>query len=624
MTRFSRKAIKFKTIIIRKSMLALIGTALCLQAYSQQYEYTDQFLGWIKLYKFKGAAKPLQVDDKKYSIAQLSIADSFANWMQASYTPRGALGDIIKYLTPKTGMYNSDRYNRAAPHSYGARAASYIFLKKANGKWAPENNLGYHWTICANEIPLMHRLQDYETGKVSIFTLPYYTENDTGEAALYDVSKYPGISKFITHTSPKSGSIQRTNYVILSRNNVFPFVQLSIGEALQYAEEALPFKLAERISDIKGNNIGRQAEIDRLSGYAQQQFTKWKETLQLLKEKYRNRMDEPAYARFMTLSDLNNGTDIFTGSKVNEPGQPDKSMPLLRIRPEFEAGCKTDKPQWITIKWWGGAMNEDAFKHMHESIANNFNFDYVYNFFFDPQKVKGMPYRPLRSPSFSEQVPVAEKSERSISMAADPSVLLYEDFSSTPAGKMPTGWTSGLNVNGQRPVVISEEGQHWVQLKGHHFHLGKLGKTLPVDFTASFDLFVKKDFHWGSPGLECYLAGQKKYENNYANYIMVKIRPGFDEREGWATVNIKSAEKSLFPKEVAVPGFSNNKSINRITITIRKTGTRLEVKAGNTLVFSAADAVPAQFLLDHIYFTEYNQGWEEEDFYITNIKIVKE
>ena len=27
--------------------------------------------------------------------------------------------------------------------------------------------------------------------------------------------------------------------------------------------------------------------------------------------------------------------------------------------------------------------------HLHESILNNFNFDYVYNYFFNPEKVKG-------------------------------------------------------------------------------------------------------------------------------------------------------------------------------------------------------------------------------------------
>ena len=615
---------QYKTYIKPVFLLFLSITGTGAMAQNNYAAYQGQYLGWMKIYKFKGAAKTVQVDDKKYSIAQLSIIDSFANWMQASYSPKGALGDIIKYVTPKTGVYNSDRYNKAVPHSYGARAASYIFLKKANGKWTPENNLGYNWTICANEIPLSYRLQDYETGKVSLFTLPQYTDDDREEAKLYGLSTFPSLNRYITHTSPKTGSIQRINHVILSKNNLHPFVQLTIGEALQYAEEALPFKLAERISEIKANNIGRQAEIDRLSGNMQQQYTKWKETLQLLKEKYRNRLQEPAYARFMTLSDLSNGTDIFTGAKPEEEGRIDKSLPLLKIRPEMEVLCKTDKPQWIMIKWWGGAMNEDAFKHMHESIVNNFNFGYVYHFFFDPEKVRGLAYQPLRSPVYEEPVQVTERSELSKRLAADASVLFFEDFSATPEGKTPLEWSSNLNGNGQRPIVVREEGQNWVQLKGHNLHAGKPANNLPSGFTASFDLFVKKGFHWGSPGIECYLAGLKKYENNYGNYIMVKIRPGFDDRDGWATVHIKSAEKSISPREVAVPGFSNNKAINRIRISIRKSGSFLEVKAGNTIVFSAPDALPATFLLDHLYFTEYNNGWEEEDFYITNIKIVKE
>lgn len=608
-----------------KKCLLLVFLNCTLASIGQSYDaYKDEYLGWIKVYKFKGATKPLQVDEKKYSTAQLSIADSFANWMQASYTPKGALGDIIRYVTPKKGQYNSDRYNMAVPHSYGARAPSYIFLKKVNNKWTPENNLGYHWTICANEIPLSYRLQDYETDKVCLFSLPAYTEHDTEEASLYSLSKYPAISKFIIHTSPKSGSTQRITHVILSKNNVSPFVQITIGEALQYVEDALPFKLAERISDIKANNIGRQAEIDRLSGYQQQQFAKWKETLQLLKEKYRNRMNEPAYARDMILSDLNNGSDIFTGAKLNEQGYLDKSRPILKIRPEMQALCKTDKPQWIMVKWFGGAMYEDAFKHMHESIVNNFDFDYVYNFFFDPEKVKGIAYKPRRSTTFEEVITVAEKSDASKRIAADASVFYFEDFSSTPEGKMPPGWTSNLNSIAQRPTVKKEGGLNWAQLNGHIFHVNKLNKSLPQNFTASFDLFVKKGFHWGTPGLEFYLAGKKKYENSYENYIMVKIRPGFDEREGWATVNVKSAAKSLFPSEVAVPGFSNNKTINRINITIKKSGEWVQVYAGNTKVFDEMAALPGNVLLDHIYFNEHNQGWEVEDFYITNIKIIKE
>lgn len=594
------------------------------QLHAQPYDaYKDEYLGWIKVYKYKGASKTVQVEEKKYSIAQLSIIDSFVNWMQASYIPKGAMGDVIKYLSPKTGTYNENKYNKAVPQSYGARAMTYRFLKKQNGKWTPVNNLGYGWSIAANEIPLSYRHQDFETGKVCVFTLPLLSEHDGEEKALYDLSSHPVINKYIHQLCIKRGSIQRINHVILSKYNINPFVQLTIGEALQLAEEALPVKLAEELKNIKANNIGRPDEIERLSGYQEQNFAKCRETLILLKEKYRNRLTEPAYGGYSMLSDLMNGYDFFTKAKVNEEGRIDKTEPLLRVRPEMEALCKTDKPQWIMIKWYGGSINEESFKHMHESIINNVNFDYIYKFFFEPEKVKAMAYIPRRSPTYEEAATTIAPSPDKQKLKNDLSVIYFEDFSTTPEGKMPQGWISDLNREGKKVSVVNEVGLTWARLNGNIFQVSKLNKILPQNFTASFELFVRKGFHWGTPAIEFYIAGKKKYEDNYENYIMAKVRPGFDERDGWATVNIKTQTKSFFPGEVAVPGFSNNKAINRTTVTINKIGGQVTVHIGNTKVFDEVNAALENVLLDHIYFKEYNQNWDVEDYYITNIKITK-
>lgn len=590
---------------------------------AQKYDaYKDDYLGWIKIYGFKGAAKTTVLENKKYTIPQLSLIDTFANWMQSSYKPKGCLGDIIKYISPKTGIYNEAPYNKALPHSYGARAPIYIFLKQSGGKWMPENNLGYNWTIAANEIPLSYRYQDLETGKTPYFTLPGLSEHDTDDRKLYGLDNHPVISRYIHHLSPKYGNIQRINHVILSKNNIHPFVQLTVGEALQLVEEILPIKLKEEIDNIKGNNIGRPEEIQRLSGYQQQNFARCKETLDLMKEKYRNRLGEPAYCDMSILSDLRNGYDFFTNQKVNEGGNIDKTIPLLRIRPDMEALCKTDKPQWIMIKWFGGAMNEEQFKHMHESILNNFDFDYLYNFIFDPLKNQGRPYQPKRSPAFEEKGVLLEKSETAKQMVTDASVFFFDDFSGTAENMFPAGWNSNLNSEGQKPRIKKEGNTSWLQLRGQTLHINKLSKNLPQQFEVSFDVFVKKGFHWGSTGLEFRLAGNEKYKgSSYGNEIMVKIRPGFDDRDGWATVYIKAPPKSANPPELAVPGFSNNQLLNKTRVTIRKTGTQLQVWVGNTKVFDQTDALPANLILNHFFFTEYFRGWEEEDYYISNFKI---
>ena len=84
-------------------------------------------LGWIKIYDYKGATLPITVDQRVYSPAQLSIAQLFANWMQASYLPTGALGDVRQIVSEKLGPYNQN--TAALPQSYGAFAKLYTELK---------------------------------------------------------------------------------------------------------------------------------------------------------------------------------------------------------------------------------------------------------------------------------------------------------------------------------------------------------------------------------------------------------------------------------------------------------------------------------------------------------------
>ncbi len=84
----------------------------------------DTVIGWIRLHDFTGARKPLKVDDKLYSPAQLSMGDAFASWMQASYTPKGGLGEVRLFVSEKLGLYSLT--DAALPQTYGATARTYI------------------------------------------------------------------------------------------------------------------------------------------------------------------------------------------------------------------------------------------------------------------------------------------------------------------------------------------------------------------------------------------------------------------------------------------------------------------------------------------------------------------
>ncbi|MBK6633593.1 MAG: hypothetical protein IPG38_04105 [Chitinophagaceae bacterium] len=132
----------------------------------------DSVIGWMKVYNFKGVKTGMKVDDKLYSANQVSICDSFANWIQASYIPKGGLGDVKKTVSEKLGLYN--QHTASLPQSYGAYAKIYVFLKYNNShKLVPENNLGAFWNVIANQVPGWP-IRDISNATQYYFTMPSY------------------------------------------------------------------------------------------------------------------------------------------------------------------------------------------------------------------------------------------------------------------------------------------------------------------------------------------------------------------------------------------------------------------------------------------------------------------
>lgn len=598
-------------------------------------EYENDYLGWIKLYKYKGAAKAVQVDEKKYTIAQLSIIDSFANWMQASYMPKGTLGDIIKYVTPKKNLYH-ERFNTAVPPSFGARAVSYLFLKRSGNKWVPENNLGYGWSIGANEIPLSYRLLDFNTDKVCLFTIPSYNvkvvaeqpgSDEAKEARAYDLSKDPVLGKYLQYAIPNFGPTMRMNMVILAKNNISPFVQITIGEALQYAADALPVRLEEELKKIREANSGNQKEIDRWSAQQRDNFARAKATLEQMNSKYQGQLGEPAFSTYggYVVSSLQNNYDFFTNVKVDQPGNFDRSYPIYRVKPAVQALCSSDKPQWILVKWYGADLRDAPFRHMHESILGNFDMDHVYNFFFDPEKIKGRSYQPRRSPRFEEKTVTEERSPVAKKAEMDASIFYFEDFSSKPIGQKPNGWRSEMNADADYPAVVQLIGQDekWMELKGHSNLLPlQLKKPFPQDFELTFDLAVPKDIAWGAKAFELYLGTQSKYDEAVP-HLKMRIRAGFYGRPGETSLQGKFGNgffSNLKPYYEA-PGFSNDKEVNRVKISLRKSGETLTYTINNTGIVTLPKAIPAGTGFNSLFLRHISSSGENEKYFITNIKI---
>src|SRR5665647_3249181 len=169
---------------MKKKLLFCAFNVFTLLSFAQpipRQSIEDSVIGWVKVYHFKGTKESKKVDDKFYSAAQLSICDSFANWMQASYIPKGGLGDVTKTVSQKLGLYN--QYTVALPQSYGAYARTYVFLKyNSSHKMVPENNLGTSWGVIANQVPGWPIL-NICTGTQYYFTMPSFASSSDGEDA---------------------------------------------------------------------------------------------------------------------------------------------------------------------------------------------------------------------------------------------------------------------------------------------------------------------------------------------------------------------------------------------------------------------------------------------------------
>ena len=390
----------------------LVATVLAQPIPRQSIEET--VIGWMKVYKFKGVKAPQKVDDKFYSATQLSICDTLANWMQASYMPKGGLGDVKKAVSEKLGLYNG--HTAGKPQLYGAYAKTYTELKyNSSKKIEPISNSHVWWGVFANNIPGDWPVRDICSPSQYYFTLPTAEteEEDEKIKKLLDVSGNVNIKPYISFWVKSMGFGGGVEHVLLCKDNQSPFIKITKGEYLQAWENAIPKYYESEKKIIIEAGQGEQSRIAVAVKQLDGKIELFRNGLSKNKEKYKARLAEPALVKPQpTIFDLQNGIDLFSNGYLTDPESISGRLPVYKVDPAMAELCKKDKPQWILVSWayW---ITDPTEKQQHEAIINNFNFEYVYNFFFAPEKVKGKPYQPLRSPVYKEAVVVTEASDAS-------------------------------------------------------------------------------------------------------------------------------------------------------------------------------------------------------------------
>jgi len=615
-------------------LVALVAVSMTSQA---QPVYVDRIgfklesiadidIGWMKIYKHTTPAKGKTLGNRVYSDKQIGYTQQFVEWMQQSYLPKGCLGDagyyqnyIYKFSSTNSRLGNAiSEHSDALPLMYGAYSKVYMFLKKdAQGKFVPQNNLGDYWRIEANQLEhISKQIWFISSANEYYFLLPDFTSNSKGynaddkdESNLLGFANSKNIEGYKHFYIPPNTLVDDGGYIVIMTkdNKELPFEKITIGEFFTQVEKQLP--------------VWQKVETSSADEFARAQ-----KNLASLKEKYKNRWNDIAELQlsaeisFFTFVNATEGyNDMF-----DNKGQT--TFPILKVSKQALALCKTDQPQWLVVRWSFGLNNSAYYLHLHESILNNFNFKYAYDYFFNSEKVKGQPYKPLRSPTYKEAVVASEGSEAAKKNTADKNVHYFEDFSTTAVGKKPIGWQSTFAL-GTTTVITKLDGLdgNWATMANYIIKPTQLKTPLPQNFTLSYEIVAAQNFTWGAKALTFKLSKEVS-AGNAESYMELKLRPGFDGRDGEAALETKFPNPPGYSngtKWYAAPGFSNNKKNNRITVTIKKKDEMLQVFIDKTKIAEYEKAIPAAHLFNAMSFTSYNSG-ETDKYYISNIKITKD
>ena len=302
----------------------------------------NSVLGWMKVYHFKGIKEPKKVDAKLYSPAQLSICDSLANWIQASYLPKGGLGDVKKSVSEKLGLYNQN--DASLPQSYGAYSKTYTELKyNSSHQMEPLTNSHLFWGVIANQVrgwPIM----DINTPTQYYFTMPSFesSEDDIENTKnTYDLSKIENLKPYTTFWLKNLAVGSGMEVVLLCKDNKSPFIKITKGEYLQLLEAAIPRYYEAEKKKIQEQNKDNQKSIDYFIKYLDEKNNKRIACLKNNNEKYKNRLQEPAEVfESQPNIQLENFPDVFEGNEYQS-----KKFPVYKVDPTMAELCKKDKPQ---------------------------------------------------------------------------------------------------------------------------------------------------------------------------------------------------------------------------------------------------------------------------------------
>lgn len=467
--------------------IMLIGlTRGALAQLTAEQRIPDSVIGWWDKNKYDNQLKPTNDPVQKNRIR---IDDSLLSWVKRSYTPVGGLGTWTRQNFPAW---------------YGVFLAVWDvshdkMWTDAQGHFRPIPEEATPFGLQVNTLPAVNVFDYLNTGNDFYFTWSpdgYMTPEEEKRRTGYRFKDHPNTGPFVTRIT------NRQNCVILAPGNKPPYVEVSIGELLDKAEASVDRERQREKEAIRGQWPGSDARDARsreeAMEYKEKLFKACIERIHKWRQVYRNKLNEPATYNVSTQTLLSAfSSDDLDPFAVTELERARKNYyQVYKVPPQTVAACRTDKPQWITA-WYTFESKQDGNQlyEMSTAMTENINYAYIYDYFFDPEKVKGKSYTPANAEQLAARLDAYRKKNKSNITAAadtrgwDAHTHFADDFSSSSPGGEPANWY--FSKVGEHCHISSVKGQsgNWLQLGYNNETVPSLlKKPFPQNFTLEFDL----------------------------------------------------------------------------------------------------------------------------------------
>ncbi|MEO6314048.1 MAG: hypothetical protein ABIU63_13655 [Chitinophagaceae bacterium] len=457
----------------------------------------DSILYWISWVPEK-PWKPLSHDGRTMTVGQKTEMYKMVDWMMKSYQPVGAVGTFKSVLTVST----SSDFKDYRPHSYYLDFriwnVSYDYMD-AKGNFIGVTEEYKKFPVLFNRVP-SDDIQFLNGTGVCYFT--FQAQEDKSRLADNDPYK---------HADPKISAncapfIIRNQTVILAPNNKLPFHRVTIGEFLDASEAALPYAMSvEKAHKDPKYQDGMEAKYEHYRTW----IRKWKKV-------YAAKLDEPATVVDNPVnlsSTFSQDVDPFSKSRGSEKYE------IWKMNPEVFDKAKEDKPLFISfiIPFKTSADGIQEYE-LYQALTQNVNYQYIYDYYFDPAKVKGKVYKPAdeqgmlkRLAGYNGKLPNGTKlgsatgsTSRPIITAAPTKLaagmLIDDDFTRAPVGRMPLDWYARSFGKPSSVETIKGLDGNWLKLGYNATFPTTLPKILPENFVLDLDVVSVADFEGRTGG----------------------------------------------------------------------------------------------------------------------------